>query len=541
MTPSIYENNLQKTDANYSPLSPLSFLRRASSVYPQHAALIYGDISRTWLETYTRCRKLAAALKHIGVGPGDTVSVMAPNIPAMYEVHFAVPATGAVLNTLNIRLDPVTIGFMLAHAETKVLITDREYSATVKSALAGLEKKPFVINIDDPLAEGGVLIGETEYESFLDSGDEKFTWCLPENEWQAISLNYTSGTTGNPKGVVYHHRGAHLNALNNIIAWPLPAHAVYLWTLPMFHCNGWCFPWSMAAVAGTNVCLRKVNADDILRSIIKNGVTHFCGAPVIMGMLLQAGQDMLFDLPAKVNIMTSGAPPPAAVLEKIEKMGFTITHVYGLTECFGPSVVCAWHSEWDELESAERAKLKARQGVRYHLLEDLMVADSDTLVPVLADGSTMGEVFMRGNILMKGYLKNEQATREAFSGGWFHTGDLAVIWPDGYIELKDRSKDIIISGGENISTIEVEGILYKHAAIQEVAVVARPDEKWGESVCAFVTLKKGYYSTEQELIAFCRLHLAGFKVPRTMIFRDLPKTATGKVQKYLLRKQAEEL
>jgi fatty-acyl-CoA synthase len=538
---SIFEQDLKANAANYTPLSPLSYIRRTAMVYPDDTALVYGNLRQTWAQTYTRCIKLASALSKIGVGYGDTVSIMAPNIPAIFEAHFGVPMTGAVLNTLNIRLDAPTIGFMLQHAETKVLITDKEFSPVIKAALANLEKKPYIIDIDDVLAESGECIGDTTYEAFLSTGSEAYQWKMPKNEWQAISLNYTSGTTGNPKGVVYHHRGAYLNAANNAMTWGIPNQATYLWTLPMFHCNGWCFPWTMAAICGVSVCMRKVSASGILHAIQTEKVTHFCGAPIVLGMILNAKPEEKMPLPHTVHVMTAGAAPPAAVIEGIEKMGFKVSHVYGLTETYGPAVVCAWKKEWDDLPTDEQSTLKARQGVKYLFLEDLMVANPITLKPVPPDGKTMGEVFFRGNIVMKGYVKNVRATEEAFAGGWFHSGDLAVMYPDGYIQIKDRSKDIIISGGENISTIEVESVLYRHAAIEEAAVVARPDAKWGETVCAFVKLKAGHIATEAEIIQFCKDALAGFKVPKTIVFQELPKTSTGKIQKYVLRKVADTL
>lgn len=535
---SIFDNGLDQNPANFTALSPLSFIKRTAFVYPDYTAVVYGKIRRTWSETYTRCMKLASALSKHGIKKGDTVSIMAPNVPAIFEAHFGVPMTGAVLNTLNIRLDAATIGFMLEHAGTKVLITDIEFSATILEAIACLEDPPLIINIEDEHAEGGGLIGDLTYENFIARGDDVFEWELPSSEWQAISLNYTSGTTGNPKGVVYHHRGAYLNAANNIITWSMPLHAVYLWTLPMFHCNGWCFPWTLAAQAGTSICIRKVKADVIFEAIENEKVTHFCGAPIVLGLLTNAAEADKKPLQNTVYVMTAGAAPPAAIIEGVEAMGFKITHVYGLTETYGPAVVCAWQSEWDDLPISEKADLKARQGVKYLFLEDVMVANPDTLLPVPADGTTIGEIFIKGNIVMKGYLKNEPATQEAFAGGWFHTGDLAVWYADGYVQIKDRSKDIIISGGENISTIEVESVLYRHPAILEAAVVARPDQKWGETVCAFITLKPNQLLTELEVIQYCKQHLAGFKTPKTVIFSELPKTSTGKIQKYVLRAEA---
>jgi len=472
---------------------------------------------------------------------GDTVSLMALNTPAMFEAHFGVPMAGAILHSLNTRLDARTIAFMLNHAESKVLITDRELSPTMSEALERLGRPILVIDINDRLANGGELLGEKEYEAFLQEGDPDFAWELPHDEWQAISLNYTSGTTGNPKGVVYHHRGAYLNAVSNILAWDMGKHPVYLWTLPMFHCNGWCYPWTLAAVIGTSVCLRQVRVDRIYELIANEGVTHYCGAPIVHNMLVNAPEEMRAKKSQRIKGMVAAAPPPAVVLEALERNDFEITHVYGLTESYGPAVVCDWHSEWDNLPLNERATLKARQGVAYHMLEGLMVANPTTLEPVAADGKTMGEVFMRGNNVMMGYLKNPTATEKAFAGGWFHTGDLGVMHPNGYIELKDRAKDIIISGGENISTIEVENVLYRHPAVSEAAVVARPDEKWGETPCAFITLKPDAHATEAQIMAFCRQEMARFKAPKTVVFGPLPKTSTGKVQKFKLRDRAKAI
>ena len=536
-----FETDLDRNAANYVPLTPLSFLERSASVFPERIAVVHGKRRYSWAEAYRRCRRLASALRKRGVGKGDTVAVMAPNVPELFEAHFGVPMAGAVLNALNIRLDAETIAFILTHGEAKVLITDREFAPVIEKALSLLERKPLVVDIDDALAVGGKHLGALDYEALLAEGDPDFPWSPPRDEWDAIALNYTSGTTGNPKGVVYHHRGAYLNAIGNILVWSMPQHPVYLWTLPMFHCNGWCFPWTVTALAGTHVCLRRVEAKPIYAALADHGVTHLCGAPIVMNMLLNAPAADRRELPQAVSMMTAGAAPPAAVIEGMEKLGFRIVHVYGLTEVYGPSVVCAWHEEWDAKSSHERAALKARQGVRYPVLEGLMVADAKTLAPMPKDGETMGEVFMRGNIVMKGYLKNPSATEEAFAGGWFHTGDLGVWHEDGYVELKDRSKDIIISGGENISTIEVEGALYRHPAVLEAAVVARPDEKWGETPCAFVTLKPGHEATADEIIAFCRERLARFKVPKTVVFGALPKTSTGKIQKFVLRQQAKAL
>ncbi len=538
---SAYDTGLDRNPANYVPLSPLGFIARAAAIYPERAAVVHGTRRYSWKQSYERCRRLASALQKRGVGKSDTVAVMAANTPEAFEAHFGVSMAGAVLNALNIRLDAATIAFILDHGEAKVLITDREFAPVIEKALAATKKRPLVIDIDDALAPQGKLLGEMDYEAFLASGDSAFDWQGPADEWDAITLNYTSGTTGNPKGVVYHHRGAYLNALGNALVWNMPTHPVYLWTLPMFHCNGWCFPWTVTALAGTHVCLRRVEAGAIFAAIAEHGVTHLCGAPIVMNLLLNAPSQLKRDFGRRIAMMTAGAAPPAAVIEGMEKLGFAITHVYGLTEVYGPAVVCAWHDEWDALSAEERAALKSRQGVNYPVLEGLMVADPRTLAPTARDGATMGEVFMRGNIVMKGYLKNPKATDEAFAGGWFHTGDLGVAHADGYIELKDRSKDIIISGGENISTIEVEGVLYRHPAVMEAAVVARPDEKWGETPCAFVTLKADAQASADDIIAFCRAHMAGFKVPKTVVFGPLPKTSTGKIQKFVLREQAREL
>ncbi len=536
-----YAAHLDKTPANYVPLTPLSFLERAASVYPERVALIHGEHRVTWRRAYERARRLASALVKLGVGIGETVAVMAPNTPAAFEAHFGVPMCGAVLNALNIRLDAEALAFILQHGEAKVLLTDREFSPVISKALAMLETKPIVIDIDDPLGRGGEFIGQSTYEDLLASGDPDYAWRWPEDEWEAISLNYTSGTTGNPKGVVYHHRGAYLNAIGNVVTWGMSGHPVYLWTLPMFHCNGWCFPWTITAMAGTHVCLRRVEAGAMFEAIEAHKVTHLCGAPIVMGMLINASDHERRPLPHTVEFMTAAAPPPAAVIGRLEAQGFKITHVYGLTETYGPAAVCSWHEEWDDLPLEERARLKSRQGVRYVMQEGLMVADPVTLEPVPRDAATMGEVFFRGNVVMKGYLKNPEASKEAFAGGWFHTGDLGVVHPDGYVELKDRSKDIIISGGENISTIEVEGVIYQHPAVVEAAVVARPDEKWGETPCAFISLKEGTQLTEAEILDFCRQRLAHFKCPRTVVFGPLPKTSTGKIQKYVLREMAKAL
>jgi 3-(methylthio)propionyl---CoA ligase len=534
-----FEAGLAKNPANYTPLSPLSFLLRTAAVYPERIAVVHGARRTSWRQTLERCKRLASALGSRGIGRDDTVAFMAPNTPESFEAHFGVPLAGAVLCALNIRLDPETIAFILDHGEAKVLVTDTEFAPVIKRALEKAKRKILVIDIDDPAGPGGERLGELDYESFLESGDPNAEGLFPDDEWRAISLNYTSGTTGNPKGVVYHHRGAYLNAIGNILVWGMRQHPVYLWTLPMFHCNGWCFPWTVTALAGTHVCLRRVEPAAVYEAIETEGVTNLCGAPVVMNMLLNAPPEMKRAAARGVAMMTAGAAPPAAVIEGMEALGFRITHVYGLTETYGPGTVCAWHPEWDALPAPERARLKARQGVPYPVLEGLMVADPHTLEPVPADAETMGEVFFRGNIVMKGYLKNPKATAEAFAGGWFHSGDLGVLHPDGYIELKDRSKDIIISGGENISTIEVESVLYRHPAVLEAAVVARPDPMWGETPCAFVTLKDGANAGEDEIIGFCRERLAHFKAPKKVVFGPLPKTSTGKIQKFLLREQAK--
>ncbi len=541
-TPSPYSTGLERNPANHVALSPLGFLSRTAAVFPDRLAVVHGARRYRWAETYARCRRLASALRRRGIGKNDTVAVMATNTPECLEAHFGVPMAGAVLNALNIRLDAATIAFILEHGEAKALITDREFSPVIEKALAQIKRPPLVIDIDDALAPPGKLLGEMDYERFLATGDADFAWQNAADEWDAIALNYTSGTTGNPKGVVYHHRGAYLNALGNALVWSLPQHPVYLWTLPMFHCNGWCFPWTVTALAGTHVCLRRVEAPAIYAAIAEQGVSHLCGAPIVMNMLLHAPEEQRRSAAGReVRMMTAGAAPPAAVIEGMERLGFRITHVYGLTETYGPATVCAWHGEWDTLPAEQISARKARQGVRYPVLEGLMVADAETLAPVPSDGTTIGEVFMRGNIVMKGYLKNPQASEAAFAGGWFHTGDLGVMHTDGYIDIKDRSKDIIISGGENISTIEIESVLYRHPAVLEAAVVARPDETWGETPCAFVTLKPGASATADEIIRYCRDRLARFKAPKTVVFGPLPKTSTGKVQKFALREQAKAL
>lgn len=538
---SVFETGLDITQANYDSLSPLSFVERSAGVYPNHTAMIHGDWTYTYSEFYVRCKKLASALSKRGIGVGDTVSVIAPNIPALLEGHFGVPMVGAVLNAMNTRLDAETLAFILDHADVKVLITDREFSKVMKEALSLAAVDPIVIDIDDPLGEGGELIGEMTYEAFLETGDSDFVWVGPKDEWQAISLNYTSGTTGDPKGVVYHHRGAYLASTGNTMSWNMAKHPIYLWTLPMFHCNGWCFPWTITAVGGTHVCLRRVEADPIFDAMEKYGADHMCGAPIVLSMLINTSDENKAKATAGMKVMVAAAPPPTPVLAEMDKMGFDVTHVYGLTECYGPSVFCDWNTDWDVKSVEDRAALKARQGVRYHALSDLDVLDPETMKPVPRDGKTMGEVMMRGNLIMKGYLKNQKTTDESFEGGWFHTGDLGVIHEDGYLELRDRSKDIIISGGENISTIEVEGVLYKHPAVLEAAVVAMADDKWGETPCAFITLREGMEASAQDIISFCRDNMAHFKCPRNIVFSDLPKTSTGKIQKFVLRERVKNL
>ncbi|RPD93612.1 acyl-CoA synthetase [Pseudomonas monteilii] len=540
---SIYAQGLMPAAVNHVALTrELSFIERTAAVYGNYPAVIHGAIRRNWQETYQRCRRLASALAGRGIGRGDTVAVMLPNTPTMLEAHFGVPMTGAVLNTLNVRLDAEAIAFMLQHGEAKVLITDREFHAVIEGALALLEHPPLVVDVDDPEYGEGRAVSELDYEALLNEGDPEFAWEWPDDEWQAISLNYTSGTTGNPKGVVYHHRGAYLNALGNQMTWAMGHRPVYLWTLPMFHCNGWCYPWTITALAGTHVFLRRVDPQKILTLIREHKVSHLCGAPIVLNALVNMPEAAKAAIEHPVQAMVAGAAPPAKVIGAVEQMGIKVTHTYGLTEVYGPVTVCAWHDEWDALSLEERARIKSRQGVRYPTLDGLMVADPQTLQPVPRDGDTLGEIFMRGNTVMKGYLKNPEATAEAFRGGWFHTGDLAVWHADGYIEIKDRLKDIIISGGENISTIEVEDALYKHPAVLEAAVVARPDEKWGETPCAFVALKPGREDTrEADITSWCREHLAGFKVPKTVVFGELPKTSTGKIQKYVLRDRAKAL
>ncbi len=542
MTASAYDRDLDRNPANYQPLTPLTFLARAAAVFPNRVAIIHGDLRRSYRDFYSRSRRLASALTKAGLARNDTVSVMLGNTPAMLECHYGVPMMGAVLNTLNTRLDASILAFTLDHAEARALIVDREYSGLMREALALSKSKPLIIDYDDPEYTGpGERLGAIDYEDFVLSGDPDFAWAPPQDEWDAISLNYTSGTTGDPKGVVYHHRGAYLLALGNILTGDMGRHPVYLWTLPMFHCNGWCFPWSISVSAGTHVCLRQVRAGHMYELMAEHGVTHLCGAPIVMSTLLNAKESEKKPLKETVRFFTAAAPPPQAVLAAMKEAGFEVTHLYGLTETYGPAAVNEWQESWDALDDKEQAHMKARQGVRYVVLDDLDVIDPDTMQPVPRDGATMGEVMFRGNVVMKGYLKNASATENSFHGGWFHTGDLGVIHHDGYIQLKDRSKDIIISGGENISSIEVEDVLFKHPKVAAAAVVAAPDDKWGETPCAFIELKDGELASAEEIIAWSRTHLAHFKCPRHVVFGALPKTSTGKVQKYVLRAKAREM
>ena len=538
---SAYTQNLDRTPANFQPLTPLGFLARAALVFPEHPAVVHGERTYAYAEYYARARRLASALTRLGIGKNDTVSVMLANTPPMLEAKFGVPMAGAVLHSMNTRLDAANIAFMIDHAETKVLVADTEFSKVIGEALALASHRPIVIDYADPAFPGlGARLSETEYEDFLAGGDPDFAWKMPGDEWDAITLNYTSGTTGNPKGVVYHHRGAYLLSLGNTLAANLGKHPNYLWTLPAFHCDGWCFPWTIPVVAGTQVCLRYVRPDAIWNALADRKITHLCGAPIVMATILNAPAEVKRALPRTVQFMTAAAPPPEAVLAAMRAAGFNVTHLYGLTETYGPAVVNEWKDEWNALDGADQAHKKARQGVRYVPLEDLNVIDPGTMQPVPPDGKTLGEVMFRGNIVMKGYLKNAQATGDALAGGWLHSGDLGVMHPDGYIQLKDRSKDIIISGGENISSIEVEDVLYKHPAVQAASVVAKLDEKWGETPCAFVELKPGASATADELIAWCRERLAHYKAPRHVLFSELPKTSTGKVQKYVLREMAKK-
>ena len=539
----IFEQGLERNSANFTPITPLLFLERSAEIYPNRLAVVHGELRQTWKQTYDRCRRLASALSKHGIGLGDTVAVMLPNTPPMVEAHFGIPMVGAVLNALNTRLDPESIAFMLNHGEAKVLIIDPEFSGTMKKALEIAKKESgrefLVIDVEEKEFDvPGERLGKLTYEQLLAEGDPQYAWQVPADEWQAICLNYTSGTTGNPKGVVYHHRGAAINAVSNILDWDINKHLVYLWTLPMFHCNGWCFPWTVAARAGINVCLRRVDAQHIFAAIKEHGVTHYCAAPIVHNLLVNAPAEMKAGVPAGVKGLIAGAAPPASIIEGMEKLGFDLTHVYGLTEVYGPAAICVKQDEWNDLDIGERARLNARQGVRYHMQQAISVLDPETMESVPADGETMGEIMFKGNIAMKGYLKNEKATKEAFEGGWFHSGDLAVMGPDGYVKIKDRSKDIIISGGENISSIEVEDVLFRHPAVIAAAVVAMPDPKWGETPCAFLEIKPDVEVTVEEIVAHCKKHLAGFKVPRAVIFGELPKTSTGKIQKFELRKKA---
>ena len=538
----MYERDLDRHAANYQPQTPLTFLEWAASVYAEKIAVIHGEATVTYAELYDRCRRLASALRGRGIGAGDTVAVMSPNAPAMLEAHYGIPMAGAVLNALNFRLDAATIAFILEHGEAKALITDREFSGVISEALEKLGRDILVIDVDDALAEGGELIGELDYETFQAEGDPEFAWKMPDDEWQAICLNYTSGTTGNPKGVVYHHRGAFLNALGNALVFGLNHRSVYLWTLPMFHCNGWTYTWGVTAVGGTHVCLRAVDPALIFPMIRDHQVTHMCGAPIVLNMLLQAPDEAIVTFHQTVEVATGGAAPPSAVISGMARMGFRVTHLYGLTETYGPSTFCAWQEDWDDLDRASKASRMGRQGVRYPTLSGQAVIDPETMQPVPADGETMGELMLKGHTVMKGYLKNPEATETAFAGGWFHTGDLAVLHPDGYAEIKDRAKDIIISGGENISSLEIEETLYKHPNVMEAAVVAKTDDKWGEVPCAFVTLKPDAEEVSAEaVIGYCRENMASFKAPKHVIFGPLPKTSTGKIQKFVLREQAEAI
>ncbi len=542
MTTSVYDRDLDRNPANFQPLTPLTFLARAAAVFPDRIAIVHGDLRRTYRDFYARSRRLASALAKAGVARGETVSVMLANTPAMLECHYGVPMIGAVLNTLNTRLDAPILAFTLDHAEAKALIVDREFSGLIREALALCKSKPLIIDYDDPEYTGaGERLGSVDYEDFILAGAPDFEWRPPQDEWDAISLNYTSGTTGDPKGVVYHHRGAYLLALGNILTGDMGRHPVYLWTLPMFHCNGWCFPWSISVSAGTHVCLRQVRAGHIYELMAEHGVTHLCGAPIVMSTLLTASEAEKKPLKETVRFFTAAAPPPQAVLAAMKAAGFEVTHLYGLTETYGPAAVNEWQERWDALEEPAQAQMKARQGVRYLVLEELDVIDPETMKPVPRDGAAMGEVMFRGNIVMKGYLKNKSASEKAFHGGWFHSGDLGVMHPDGYIQLKDRSKDVIISGGENISSIEVEDVLFKHPKVSAAAVVAAPDAKWGETPCAFIELKEGEQATAEEIVAWSRTHLAHFKCPRRIVFGPLPKTSTGKVQKFVLRERAREM
>ncbi len=538
-----YETNLDKNDANYVPLTPLSFLERAKDIYPNYEAVVYESRKYTWSEVYKRCVKFASALDKIGIKTGDTVSVLAFNTPEIFEAHYSIPMVGAVINAINTRLDSKTISYILNHSEAKVLIVDRQFHDVIKKALEDVNQEIKIIDIDDKDAnlKNSKAIGSLEYEDFLNTGDEDYIWKLPKDEWQAIALGYTSGTTGNPKGVVYHHRGSYLMATGSAVAWNMPNKLNFLYTVPMFHCNGWCYPWTMSMIHGRVICLRNIDVKKIFELIDKYEVTHFGGAPIVLNMLANAPKDQQKELKRKVYVLTAGAPPPSIIFEKMKKLGFEVMHVYGLTETYGHILQCAWNVEWDGLDQDNQNEIKARQGVRYPNTEGVVVMDPETMKPIPHDGKTMGEIMIRGNVVMKGYFKDKEATEKSMEGGWFHSGDLAVTHPSGYIKIQDRSKDIIISGGENISSIEIENTISKHPAVSLAAVVAKPDEKWGETPCAFVELIEGKSSTEEEIITFCRETLAGFKLPKKVVFAPLPKTSTGKIQKFELRKQAKEL
>ena len=538
-----YDINLDKNNANYVPLSPLSFLDRTKDIYPNYEAIVYESRSYTWKEVYTRCVKFASALDKLGVKIGDTVSVMAFNTPEIFETHYSIPMVGAVINAINTRLDANTISYILDHSDAKVLIVDRQFHEVINNALKNVKNKIHIIDIDDKDVDSSSFkkIGEYEYEGFLETGDENYSWKMPKDEWQAISLGYTSGTTGNPKGVVYHHRGAYLMSTGSSVAWDMPSKLNFLYTVPMFHCNGWCYPWTMSMLHARIICLRTIDVKKIFELIDQYDITHFGGAPIVLNMIANAPKEDQKKLKRKVNVLTAGAPPPSIIFEKMDNLGFDVMHVYGLTETYGHILQCAWNEEWDVLDKDKKNEIKARQGVRYPNTEGAVVMDPETMKPPPSDGKTMGEIMIRGNVVMKGYYKDKEATEKAMSGGWFHSGDLAVTYPDGYIKIQDRSKDIIISGGENISSIEIENTISKHPAVSLAAVVAKPDEKWGETPCAFVELIKDKTATEEEIINFCRETLAGFKLPKNVVFCELPKTSTGKIQKFELRKKVKEL